>query len=154
MVILAVSHFLNASLGLTQWLLLVSGRSRLLLLDNFIGASLNIALGFVLIPRWGMVGTAVCVLVTIVSFQFLMVWQTWRAERVHPFDWRLARPVLAAAVMLATMLVLSLFFRAWVLLPLLFLSGVAVYLGMLWALGLPEEERQLVTKLRQRLHRR
>lgn len=154
MVILVFSHFLNASLGLTQWLLLVSGRSRLLLLDNFIGACLNIALGLVLIPRWGMVGTAFCVLITIVSFQSLMVWQTWRAERVHPFDRRLARPIVAAGVMLVAMLILSLFLQGWLGLPLLFCSGVAIYLGMLWALGLPEEESQFVSKLRLRFRHR
>jgi O-antigen/teichoic acid export membrane protein len=153
MVILTGSHLVNASLGLTPWLLMVSGRSRLMLVDNLVCACLNVGLGLLLIPRYGLVGTALAVFFTIVVFQSMQVWQTWRAERVHPFEARLLRPLAAAALMLAAMRLASpwLGHGAWAIL--LLIGGATVYVAALLALGLAPEERALLTKLRARLQR-
>ncbi|MBN2574844.1 MAG: oligosaccharide flippase family protein [Deltaproteobacteria bacterium] len=153
MLILAASHFINASLGLAPWLLMVSGRSRLLLVDNLACAGLNILLGLLLIPRFHIVGTAIAVLCTIAAYQGLMLWQTWRAERVHPFELRLVRPLVAAALMLAAMRLASpwLGHGAWGLL--LLVGGIGFYLAVLLLLGLPPEEKTLLAKLRARLRR-
>ncbi|MES1210167.1 MAG: oligosaccharide flippase family protein, partial [Pseudomonadota bacterium] len=57
-VLLALSHFLNAALGLVGWVLVASGRSRPTLLNNTLGAAFNVAASLVLIPRYGFVGAA------------------------------------------------------------------------------------------------
>jgi O-antigen/teichoic acid export membrane protein len=153
MLVLSVSHFVNASLGLTPWLLMVSGRSRMLLVDNLVCAILNIVLGLLLIPRFQIVGTAIAVLCTITAFQGLILWQAWRFERVHPFEIRLLRPLAAAVLMLTAMYFTApmLVHGAWTLL--LFAEGIAVYALVLFFLGLPPEEKSLLRKLRARLRR-
>jgi O-antigen/teichoic acid export membrane protein len=153
MLVLAGSHLVNASLGLTPWLLMVSGRSRLLLVDNLVCASLNIVLGLLLIPRLQIVGTAIAVFCTIATYQVLLLWQTWRAERVHPFELHLLRPLAAAALMLVAMHLASPWLGRGFLGLLLFVGGIAVYLAALLLLGLPPEESMLLAKLRARLRR-
>jgi O-antigen/teichoic acid export membrane protein len=151
MVILTVSHLVNASMGLTPWLLMVSGRSRLMLVDNLVCACLNVGVGLLLIPRYGLVGAALAVLVTIVVFQGMLAWQTWRKEHVHPFEMRLLRPLAAAALMLIAMH----FARPWLghgaWNIVLLVAGAGVYVAALFALGLAPEERGLLAELRARL---
>lgn len=152
MMLMVLAHFINAGLGLTAWLLVVGGRSRLMLIDNMVCAALNIGLGLLLIPRWHVVGAALAVLATVTGLQLLIAWQTWRVDRVHPFEWCLAKPVLAAAIMLAAQLGASRLLSAGpIRLAVLLLGGLAIYVTALWLLGLPREERDGLAKLRARL---
>ncbi len=151
MVVLVVAHLVNSMLGLTAWLLVVGGRSRLMLLDNLVCAGLNICLGLLLIPRWHIVGTALAVLATVTVLQVLITWQTWRADRVHPFEWRLLKPVLAAAIMLALQTALGPLLPSPIRLPVLLVGGLATYVAALLLFGLPREEREVLRKLRARL---
>jgi O-antigen/teichoic acid export membrane protein len=151
MIILAVAHLVNASLGLTPWLLMVGGRSRLMLFDNAFCAGLNIVLGLLLIPRLQIVGTALAVLTTITVLQLLILWQTWRAERVHPFELRLTKPLLAAGAMLGMQALASHHLGGIVRIAVVLLGGLVFYVIVLVALGLPEEERHLLRKLGARI---
>src|SRR5205085_9891037 len=51
MTILAVSHLINATMGLMGYVLVVGGRSRLVLANNVVATVANVALAWVLIPR-------------------------------------------------------------------------------------------------------
>jgi O-antigen/teichoic acid export membrane protein len=151
MVILVVAHLVNASLGLTPWLLMVGGHSRLMLMDNLLCAGLNVVLGLLLIPRLHIVGTALAVLATILTLQALILWQTWRTERIHPFEWRLAKPLLAAGAMLGLQMLASQHLKGTVRAVTAILGGGVVYAVALVAMGLPQEERTLLVKLRSRI---
>jgi O-antigen/teichoic acid export membrane protein len=148
MLLLVLAHFINSALGLTAWVLVVGGHSRLMLVDNLACAALNICLGLLVIPRWRIVGAALTVLATVICLQLLITWQTWRAERVHPFELRQVKPLLAAVLMLAAQTL------AGVLLPagpvrvgIVLGGGLAIYAAVLVLLGLPREERDVLAKL-------
>jgi O-antigen/teichoic acid export membrane protein len=151
MIVLVVSHLINATLGLTPWLLMVSGRSHLMLAGNLMCAALNILLGVLLIPRFGIMGTACAVATTVLAFQTLLLWWTWRAERVHPFEWRLCKPFIAAALMLLDQHYSARLVPGILGLVLVLVAGIAVYVGCLVMLGLPQEERALLVKARARI---
>ncbi len=151
MIVLVASHLINATLGLTPWLLMVSGRSHLMLAGNLICATLNILLGVILIPRYGILGTACAVGTTVLFFQTLLLWWTWRKERVHPFEWRLGKPFVAAALMLLAQHLIGRQVSGFLGVVLVCTSGIAVYAVSLVALVLPKEERALLAKVRTRL---
>jgi O-antigen/teichoic acid export membrane protein len=154
MIILALSHFFNASLGLGQWVLMVSGRAQLMLLNNLGCAALNVGLGLVLIPRWGMVGTGLAVLAAFSVMQVLVLTENWRAERVHPFHRALIKPLLAATIVLVLGILVSPTLggltRIFVVGP----GGLLVYVGCLVALRLPSEDRLVLSRVWQRIARR
>ena len=58
-VILAVHHLIVGCLGLTPYVLAMGGRARLFVVNNMVAAGLNIALGVVLVPRFGITGAAI-----------------------------------------------------------------------------------------------
>lgn len=152
MIVLAAGHLVNAS-NLGPWLLVVSGRSLLMFLGNLGCAVLNIALGLLLIPRYGIVGTACAVTGSTAVLQLFLGLAVWRLQRVQPFDRLTAKPILAAAAMLAVQMALrsALGDRPAVAIVSSASAGIAVYLLALAALGLPEEERRLWRKVRSRL---
>ncbi len=148
MVILVVGHLVNASC-LSPWVLVVSGRSGRMFAANLFSAMLNIGLGVVLIPRFGLVGTAVAVGCSIGVLQLVLGAWVWRLQGVHPFDRRVAKPLFSAAVMLVAVLLAPVrHLPAWLAATVVLAVGLAVYAGTMLALGLPAEERALLAKLR------
>ena len=68
-VILAIHHLIVGCLGLTPYVLAMGGRARLFVVNNMAAAGLNIALGVVLVPRFGITGAAISLLVSVGAFQ-------------------------------------------------------------------------------------
>jgi O-antigen/teichoic acid export membrane protein len=140
-VLLAVKYVINSSMGLTPWVLLMAGRSRLMLFNNLGAAALSVALAFALIPRWGVLGAAAAGLISEIVLQIAYTAETIWLEQVHPF----ALPLLRVGVAALAAGGIEWFLRASI--PLTIAGGVVAYLLTLVVLGLAEEERQALAKL-------
>jgi O-antigen/teichoic acid export membrane protein len=155
LVILACAHLVVGCLGLTPYVIAMGGRSRLFLLNNIGAAIVNIVVGVILVPRVGIAGAAIAVLVSVTAFQVALTIEVWVLERVHPFTTALVKPVIAGLVALAAEVALHVALPAGAARVGLVLAGGAVsYLAALLALGLAPEERDLLRKLSARLRRR
>ena len=151
-VILAVHHLIVGCLGLTPYVLAMGGRARLFVVNNMAAAGLNIALGVVLVPRFGITGAAISLLVSVGAFQIALTIETWILERVHPFTMAQLKPVAAAVVALAVESALhSLLAGGAARVTFVIVSGAASYLLALLALGLAPEERTALRRLVARL---
>jgi O-antigen/teichoic acid export membrane protein len=151
MVALALTHFVNASLGLVGWVLMVAGRSRLGLFNNFLAAAFNVPAAYFLTLRFGLAGAAAATLTTSTLLQALMVIEVAVLHRVHPFSVSMLKPLIAAGVALAVEWAV----RGAIATPGLRLlaaivAGAISYALVLWALRLPEEERRLVQRVLRR----
>jgi O-antigen/teichoic acid export membrane protein len=145
MSLLVVGHLVNAVLGLAAYVMVMSGRSGLSFWNNFVAALVNLALSFALIPRHGVTGAAIASLVSIVVLLGAVVVQVWRLERVHPFEWALGKPFLAAAIAFVAARAVSLApLGPRLLLALGAVAGLVVYAVALLVLGPGEEERRIV----------
>jgi O-antigen/teichoic acid export membrane protein len=151
-VVLSASHLVNASLGLTGYVVLVAGRSRLIVLYNLIAAGLNVTLNLILIPRFGMVGGAIGALVSVTCYHTLFIVTVRLEHGASPIGWATLKPLAAAAAMLAV--------ESWIgghvahvgrRIPLVIASGLLSYLGVLVALGLAPEDRRLFAGLWNRI---
>ena len=151
-IVLTVSHFVNATFGLAGYVLVVSGRSRLMLANNVVVAVVNVVLGLILIPRYGLVGAALAALGGVVLLHTLVTIEVRLAHGVYPVGWLTLKPLAAAGVMLAVETAVSAHVsRPAVRIPLVIVAGVVSYLGTLVALRLPVEDRELVERVRARL---
>lgn len=148
MAVLAVSHLTNAVLGLAQWTLMVSGRSRLLLLNNAICAALNVLLGALLLPRFHIVGMAVAVLANTLLFHTLALIETWQSERVHPFEWALLNPLASSLVIPLVHVLAGLWLRGVARVATTIVVGLTAYIGILIALGSLPAARNVIKRLR------
>jgi O-antigen/teichoic acid export membrane protein len=153
--ILAVGHFVNASLGLCGWILVTSGRSRLILLTNVVGASVNVVAGLLLIPRLGLVGTAIASLGSVALLAVTAVIEVRVTEGVFPFDRSILKTLAAAAAAFAAESAVTRHVSGTApRIVLVILAGVTAYAICLAALGLAPEDRRLVLGLRDRVRRR
>jgi O-antigen/teichoic acid export membrane protein len=151
-VILALGNLIVGCLGLTPYVLAMGGRSRPFLLNNLGAAALNVALGVVLVPRFGITGGAIAVLISVTVFQVALTVEAWFLERVHPFTMALTKPVAAALVMAAAEIALHATARVGAArVGLTVAGGAGSYLAALIAFGLAPDERALLRRLRERL---
>jgi len=148
LVVLLLGHLVNGTLGLTGWVIAMDGRSRLVLLNNLVAASTNVALCCLLIPRMGALGAALSSASSVALLQTLQLVEVALLYRVHPFSPGFFKALAAGAVAL----LLAEFALGALDLPTLgrvLLQAVVILAGyglMLLALGLATEERELVRK--------
>ena len=155
MTLLVIGHLVNGVLGLSGYVLVMSGRSGLFFWNNFGAAALNFILALVLVPRYGVTGAAVASLVGVTALQGTLFWQVWRLQGVHPFAPALAKPLGAAALAFgAAMLIRQIPLPPLPRVVLVIAAAVVVYPAALLALRPGEEERRFVLRLLQKLFRR
>jgi O-antigen/teichoic acid export membrane protein len=147
-----VTHLVNGTLGLVGHVLMMSGRSRTFLVNQVIAASVNVALSFLLIPRFGLMGAAVSALVAVTTPLVLTIFEVWALERVHPFAWGLAKPFVAGAAMLAAEIGVGRVVSGHLAHAAAAVGvGLATYLVALALLRPGREEREVIAKLWARL---
>jgi len=147
-VILAAGHLINATFGLAGYVLVVSGRSGLLLANNVVVAIVNVALGVYLIPRTGLLGAATAAIAGVSLLHTLVSIEVWLMYRVLPVGWATLKPVIAAGAMLAIELLVGRHVGPTAArIVLVIAAGLVTYLLALVVLGLPPEDRQLVGRL-------
>lgn len=83
--ILALGFITNSYFGFNYHTLLASGDSDFLMKCSVASAGINVALNFMLIPEYGMLGAAVGTAVSFVSIEVLMTLRAWRKQNMHPF---------------------------------------------------------------------
>jgi O-antigen/teichoic acid export membrane protein len=153
--VLAIGHLVNATLGLSGWILVASGRSRLSLLNNVAASVVNVAAGLTLIPRFGMVGTAIASLGSVALLQIAAVVEVRVTEGVSLLDRSLLKPLVAAALAFLAETVVSAHVPTTAGRVLLVIGiGLGVYGGALLTLGLAEEDRRLLFKALERVRSR
>jgi O-antigen/teichoic acid export membrane protein len=150
--ILASSHFINCALGLTQWVITMSGRSRLMFWNNFGAAMLNVVFNLLFIPRFNLPGAAWSALLSVMALQIAYIVEAWILERVHPFKQLLLKPVIAASGALLVQYVLTRFLPDgfYRMIPVI-VAGWGVYYWLLVTLGLEPEDQRLLQRVRHRI---
>ena len=150
--ILAASNLVNVSFGLSGWVLVGGGKSRTLMHNNFVVAVVNVVLGLVLIPRYGILGTAFAALGGVVLLHALVFIEVGVGFGAYPFDRTILKPLGSAAVALVVEVLIQRHVAATALrVPLVVVGGLSAYLGTLVALGLAPEEGRLAASAGERL---
>ena len=150
-VILAIGKLIDAGTGPCGLMLNMSGRPLWNMIDNFAVLGLNIALNLVLIPRYGIVGSAVAWAISLGVVNVARLVQVWVALRMLPFDLGVLRGFVAGTgAFLAAMLA-----RRWLEPPIELPAGLAAiaggYLLLVMLLGLSAEDRLVLGALVARL---
>ena len=153
--LLIVGHLINGVMGLTPYVVVMSGRSSLFFWDNLGAAALNLVLSLLLIPRHGVTGAAVASLSSVARLQGVLALQAYWFERVHPFEWALLKPFLAAGAAFGVERAVGLLaLPAAAQIAATIAAGAVAYAAALLALRPGEEERRFLLGIWGRLLRR
>jgi O-antigen/teichoic acid export membrane protein/Mrp family chromosome partitioning ATPase len=149
-VILAAGKFVDAATGPCGMMLNMSGRPRLNLVNNAVGLVLNIILNLLLIPSYGIVGSAVAWAVSLCLINVARVLQVWLELHMLPFKAATAKGLIAGVLaFIAAVAVRVTYDRPSQLL----VGGAAVavvYLGAILLQGLTAEDRLVLGALLRR----
>jgi O-antigen/teichoic acid export membrane protein len=151
-VILAIGNIFATGTGPCSYLLSMTGRPGLNLVNSVVGVVLYAGLGWILVPRYGVVAMAAVDAGVTALVNIARVIEAKILIGVQPYGRTFAKPVLATLAGAAVLL-------AWRPLPgtgsIVDLAGVAVagvvYIATLRALGLDPEERAVIDRLRARV---
>ena len=97
LIVLTVGFYVHAVLGLNGTTLTSIGRTRLILADNFVAATVNILCNLWLIPRYGFIGAAIATTVSYLMINIIYSLQLYRIRSIQPVSYKL---VLAVGLLL------------------------------------------------------
>jgi O-antigen/teichoic acid export membrane protein len=153
--LLSLGTFINFSTGAVGIMLLMSGHSRMVMVNSFLTLAAALGMDFWLIQRYGLNGAAVAGMSSIALVNLLSLGEVWYLLRIHPYDRYTLRPLMAALPALLG----GWLWARWLPvtnLPRLLLAAVmiaAIYVAVLMLLGWNEDDRMMMAALSKRFRR-
>lgn len=154
LIILAAGVLFNVASGTCGTVINMTGYSRLGLLNSAVYLLTTIALDFLLIPQWQLLGAALAASLTILINNLLRLGEVYLLfNRLVPFNKSFAKPL--AATLLAGGSTYLLIHFVWIGQPVLQFLAFAPLMWLLYgicifAFGLSEDDRQILGKLMNR----
>ncbi len=153
--ILTIGQLVNSFTGSVGFMLIMTGRVFLTLLNNLITFFLQIILCLILIPKYGILGAGISTAFSLIFVNLLRLFQVYFILKIHPYKLSFLKPFLAAIV---TFFVLN-FLRGYllknfsVMFTLIFSLFICVILygTILFKLGIDEEEKEIILKIKSSL---
>jgi O-antigen/teichoic acid export membrane protein len=143
--LLLMAHLVNASLGLHQWVVVMSGHPTLDVINNICALTCATAVCLILIPRIGLTGAAAGALTAVGTLRGLQLVESQWLEGVHGLSPAWMRIAIAGIVSALLQLAIRVFWGLNIGAALIGTAlGVAVYLAVTgqWTAGLPGLRRR------------
>jgi len=140
-VVLSVACLINAGVGTSGFMLIMSGRQNVELFNTLVMMILNITLNFWLIRLYGITGAAIATGGSMTAINIMRVWEVRMFLEVQPYNRRYIKPSLAGLTVIAIPLFMG-SRLGWVI------CSVAiglVYGALLYFLGFEEEDRMILS---------
>jgi len=152
--ILGLSYLINASFGPEGMTLDAYGKTKLLLLNSLIMVISNVGLGFILIPRYGIIGASISAGATLVIGGLAGLIEVYLFYKMQPYQFVNIKYMIAAALSGGTVyLILNRVGSPSILvLVLLILLLLSLYiLGLILTKSLDEVDREIINNLLNRV---
>lgn len=144
--ILAAGHLVGSASVSSTGIILMSGHSKIIMLNSIgIGVALIVS-NVVLVPRLGIVGAACATSICIAASSLLCAIEAKRFSGVSPYSWRHLKPLCAAVLTLVMGFLLK---SAFAETSVLILAPImaAVYTGILVGFGLEVRDRDALAQM-------
>lgn len=157
LVVVAGAQLFSSSVGLTDRLLSMTGHQKIVMFATVGSTILGVAVSFVLIPIYGILGAAVATAVLIVCSNTITLLAVWWRLGFWPYDREYFKPALAGALAVSGSYLVKLALNLPPGVPTIlaltpvFLAGFAV---LLYALGIGPSDRRLLGTLWASIRRR
>ncbi len=154
LMVLSLGGLVSVSVGPAGFMLIMTGRPGLELLNSWISGLVNIALNLWLIPRYGALGAASATATTIAALNLIRVAEVYHIHRCHPFRMGTLKVSAAFALSGGAMWQLAQFYQFELWGKLACMGGfLAIYLGLLFAFGWDDEDQLVLRRLKRKFRR-
>jgi O-antigen/teichoic acid export membrane protein len=153
LIVLAIADLLNVGTGMGGIILDMTGYTRLKLFNSILRLGLYLGMDLLLIPRWGLMGAAVAVMVGEGTVNLLRMAQVYVLFKLLPFNMGFIKPIVAAIAAASGALLLGIWLPAGINLIYAALGStllLLIYAGVTYMLGFSQEESFMLDGLRSR----
>ncbi|MGH9512481.1 MAG: flippase [Terriglobales bacterium] len=148
LIIGTIGQLVNCGVGSVGYLLQMSNYQRELVRVQAVMAFVIVALGFLLIPRWGIVGAATAAAIVNLTSNLWYLWEVRRKLGMSPYNRSYFRLVLPLAGTLGVLLIGHKFmfgFRPeWVLIASALIAGYGIFIGIALSFGLDSDDQMIL----------
>jgi O-antigen/teichoic acid export membrane protein len=144
--ILALGHLVGSASVSSTGIVLMSGHSKIIMLNSIVIGVVLIGSNFFLVPRYGIVGAACATSFCVAANSFLCVMEAKRVSGIIPYSLEHLKPLAAAALAIGAGFLFRFILAETSALWLAPLVAV-VYVGALLAMGLHEGDRRTFESL-------
>ncbi len=155
LVIGTVGQLVNCGVGSVGYLLQMSGYQRDLVRIQTIMAIVMIGLGFLLIPRWGIVGAAMAAAIINLASNLWYLWEVRRRLGMSPYNvsyFRLLPPLAGTVgVLLLAHVFMSDFRSGWLVVGFSLIAGYIAFICLAVGFGLDSDDRIILNAMWSRI---
>jgi O-antigen/teichoic acid export membrane protein len=139
-------ELVNASTGLVGAIILMSGRSKVVLVNSIIQFAMIAGLAWWLTPTYGSIGTALAYAISMLIMNTVRVIELYRFEKIHPYKLSTIKPAIATLAGILPVYLLSRMVDANVYLELIagFILFMLVFLAVTLLLRLDKDDRYIL----------
>ena len=147
--VLAAGQAANAATGQCGYILMLTGRQKLFFVTSLISFVLDVAIAYIFIPRYGLIGAGIATFAATTGINIMRVGLVYAIHRIHPYSIAFYKPLAAVVVAAgAAMIARSLWGGGGLIrFASLVMVLAAVYAGTMAALGFSREEKDIAVWL-------
>ncbi len=155
LIILSIAQLVNSGTGSSQFMISMTGRSKINLFNTVTTLLMNIVLNIILIPKHGIIGAAVATAVSISLINILSVAEVYIIYRIHPYRLDFLKSLAGSALPIAVLCIAKNTILTNVNYLLSLVLGSLTYIGLygliLYLLGINEEEKSILGTIKAKL---
>jgi O-antigen/teichoic acid export membrane protein len=150
--VLVLRRVFDVLTGPCGYVLMMTDHQNISVLNSFGLGIMNVVLNVILIGEYGIVGAALATSSSVLTFNIIRVVEVWWFERLTPYSRSIYKPLIAAPVCLMVMISIRRYSPIYlvddgvVTMLLGGLAGVAAFTAVVFALGIEEQDRQLLVR--------
>jgi len=146
--ILAIGGLIQVFLGPNAATLVVIGKTKLNMVDDVMGAILNVALNLLLIPGMGIIGAAIASAASFGAVAVLKSGQIFWIQKLHPFTGNFLKPVGVSVIIIFVIYRMIIPVHSiWILIILFFLFIVVYGISLVITKSLDEEDIMMLLEI-------
>jgi O-antigen/teichoic acid export membrane protein len=153
LILLGGGELVNAGAGSVAYILMMTGRSKIILLNSSILCVLNISLNYMLIPRYGIIGAGIATGLSIALIYILRLAEVYYFLKIHPYKLTFLKPCAAGFLsfflfyFITTKLSPITIFNS----AILALFFISLYFFLIYLLKLDEEDKYILKSAYQKI---
>ncbi|MDL0126514.1 flippase [Halobacterium salinarum] len=146
LILFVSAQLTNATVGPSGFLLMMSDRQYLTLINHLTAGILNIILNYVLILQYGFIGAALATASVLAGINILRIAEVWYLEGILPYNRSFTKPIIAGLVSGILMYLLTFVLEQYLLLVIGGCVGGISFLLTLYYLGINKADIHMVRK--------
>ena len=155
LLVLIIGQLVSVSIGSNSQIIIMSGRSKITLINSVIMFILMGIISVILIPKYGALGAAIAITITTIIISMVIFFQVLIFEKIHPYKLSFIKPIIAG---IGSFIMVN-YYASCVNLALILelTSGVLIYfvifILILYILKFDEEDKVVFDAIKQKLKR-